>query len=122
MKKGIFTIGYTVIQYFAGHNLTVLSFIPQKLGIGHRQMAMYHATSGTFLYVLACISLSLGIYKTWFSGEQSSFVLFYLCFAFTALLGLIVAIQVTNKYVKPKMAVPTTVYIPRQTRASNKIK
>ena len=100
--KGIFTIIYTVVQYIAGHNLTVLNFIPKKLGLGYRQLSMYHATSGTFLYVLACVSLSMGIYKTWFSAEDSSFVTWYLCFAFTALLGLIVANQVTAKYVRPK--------------------
>lgn len=51
ITKGIFTIGYTVVQYLAGHNLTVLNFLVKKLGIGYRQLAMYHATSGTPIYV-----------------------------------------------------------------------
>lgn len=62
---------------------------------------MYHATSGTFLYVLACMSISLGIYTNWFS-ESTPFYVGYLCFAITAMLGLIVTNQITAKYVTPK--------------------
>lgn len=121
--KGIFTIIYTVVQYIAGHNLTVLNFIPKKLGLGYRQLSMYHATSGTFLYVLACVSLSMGIYKTWFSAEDSSFVTWYLCFAFTALLGLIVANQVTAKYVRPKSSAAAAAAVQKPaTRSSTKTK
>lgn len=94
---GISTIGYTIVQYFAGHNLTVFNFLAKKI-IPYNRLAMYHATSGTFLYVLACLSLSLGIYSNWFS-QSAPFLLWYLCFAFTAMLGLIITNQVTAKYV-----------------------
>jgi cytochrome b-561 domain-containing protein 2 len=62
---------------------------------------MYHATSGTFLFVLACTSLSLGINSNWFA-DQSGLV-WYLSFALTALFGLIITNQVTAKYVTPKL-------------------
>ena len=63
---------------------------------------MYHATSGTFLYVLACMSISLGIYSNWFS-ESTPFYVKYLCFAITAMLGLIVTNQITAKYVTARL-------------------
>lgn len=98
---GICTIVYTLIQFIAGHNLTVLNFISRKF-VNYNSLAMYHATSGTFLYVLACLSLSLGIYSNWFS-KSTPFYVWYLCFALTGLLGLIVTNQVTAKYVSPKL-------------------
>ena len=62
---------------------------------------MYHATSGTFLYVLSCASLSLGILSNWFSSS-SPFYVWYFCFAITSVLGLMVTNQVIAKYVKQK--------------------
>jgi len=70
--------------------------------VPYPKLALYHATSGTFLYVLACVSLSLGIYSNWFS-KSTPFYVWYLCFAFTALLGLIITNQVTAKYVRGHM-------------------
>ena len=99
---GIATIIYTCIQFFAGHNLTLLNFIAKKF-VNYQSLALYHATSGTFLYVLACLSISLGIYSNWFSNE-TPFYIWYFCFALTAMLGLIVTNQVTAKYVKPKLS------------------
>ncbi|RNA36289.1 cytochrome b561 domain-containing 2 [Brachionus plicatilis] len=88
---GIFTIGYTVIQFIAGHNLTIFNFFIRKF-VKYQSLCMYHATSGTFLYVLACVSISLGICSNWFS-ESTPFYVGYLCFAITAMLGLIVTNQ-----------------------------
>jgi hypothetical protein len=93
---------YTSIQFLAGHNLTVLNFLARKF-IDYRTLALYHATSGTFLYVLACFSISSGIYKLWFN-ENTPFYIWYLCFAITAVLGLVVTNQVTEKYVRPKVS------------------
>lgn len=116
---GIATILYTFVQFLAGHNLTVLNFIARKF-VNYNSLAMYHATSGTFLYVLACISISLGIYSNWFSNS-TPFYVWYLCFALTALLGLIVTNQVTAKYVTPKLN-PTKVNFKLSKNNKNKIK
>ena len=97
---GVGTIGFTLVQVAAGHNLTVLNRFIRRF-IPYNTLAIYHATSGTFLFVLACTSLSLGINSNWFAN-QSGFV-WYLSFAFTALFGLIVTNQVTAKYVNPKL-------------------
>jgi cytochrome b-561 domain containing protein 2 len=97
---GFITIIYALIQFIGGHNLTILNNIASKF-IPYRTRCMYHATSGTFMFVLACVSLSLGIFSNWFS-EATPFYIWYLAFALTSFLGLIVANQVTNKYVKPK--------------------
>lgn len=97
---GVTTVCYTLIQWVAGHNLTIFNEYVKKI-IPYSKLSIYHATSGTFLYVLACISLSLGIFSMWFS-ENTPFYMYYLSFALTALLGLIVTNQVTTKYVKPK--------------------
>ena len=98
---GIITIGYTMIQFVAGHNLTIFNKFVRKF-ISYNQLAIYHATSGTFLFVLACASISLGIYSNWFS-ESTPFYIWYLSFALTGVLGLIVTNQVTAKYVTPKL-------------------
>ncbi len=94
------TIVYTVIQFIAGHNLTLFNGFIRKF-VPYNSLAIYHATSGTFLFVLACTSLSLGVNSNWFAN-QSGFV-WYLTFALTAVFGLIVTNQVTAKYVKPKL-------------------
>ena len=96
---GAFTIVYTIIQFFAGHNLTLLNKFVSKF-VPYRSLAMYHATSGTFLFVLACTSLSLGINTNWFANQSG--LVWYLSFALTALFGLIVTNQVTAKYVTNK--------------------
>ncbi len=98
---GVATIAYTVVQYLAGHNLTIFNSFVRKF-IPYNKLSIYHATSGTFLYVLACISLSLGIFSNWFSSS-TPFYIWYLSFALTALLGLIVTNQVSAKYVRPKL-------------------
>lgn len=97
---GVCTIGYTVVQFIAGHNLTILNRFIRKL-IPYNSLAIYHATSGTFLFVLACTSLSLGINSNWFANQSG--LVWYLSFAFTALFGLIVTNQVTAKYVSSKL-------------------
>jgi cytochrome b-561 domain containing protein 2 len=97
---GIVTIVYTVIQFIAGHNLTLFNGFIRRF-VPYNSLAIYHATSGTFLFVLACTSLSLGVNSNWFAN-QSGFV-WYLTFALTAVFGLIVTNQVTAKYVKPKL-------------------
>ena len=107
---GVGTIGYTLIQVVAGHNLTILNKFIRRF-IPYNTLAIYHATSGTFLFVLACTSLALGINSNWFAN-QSGFV-WYLSFAFTALFGLIVTNQVTAKYVTPKLNAnkPTNIHV-----------
>ena len=100
---GAFTIVYTIIQFIAGHNLTLLNKFVSKL-IPYTSLAMYHATSGTFLFVLACTSLSLGINTNWFANQSG--LVWYLSFSLTALFGLIVTNQVTTKYVKNKQNKP----------------
>jgi hypothetical protein len=99
--KGIVTIVYTCIQFVAGHNLTVMNFLVRKF-VNYNALALYHATSGTFLYVLACLSISMGINKMWVK-DDTPFYIWYMYFAVTALLGLIVTNQVTEKYVRPKI-------------------
>jgi hypothetical protein len=44
----------------------------------------------------------MGINRLWFNDE-TPFYIWYLSFAVTALLGLIVTNQVTEKYVRPKI-------------------
>ncbi len=58
---GIFTILYTSIQYIAGYNLTLLNNIFRKITqIPYPSLAIFHATSGTFLFVIICASFCLG--------------------------------------------------------------
>ena len=100
---GIVTIGYSCIQYVAGFlvsqpRLRELLFMKSMKQI---QMNIYHATSGTFLFVLACMSIGLGIYSNWFTSA-TPFYVWYLSFALASFLGLIISLQVTSKYVKPK--------------------
>ena len=100
---GLITIIYTSVQYVAGYNLTVFYQLVSRF-IPYRQLATYHATSGTVLFVLACSSMCLGINSNWFSS-QTSFFVWYLTFAVTAMFGLVVTNQVKAKYVDPKLTI-----------------
>ena len=82
---------------------------------------MYHATSGTFLYVLSCGSLSLGILSNWFSSSSPWYVL-YFCFAVTSFLGLMVTNQVIAKYVKSKPNTIGEVVKEQETKKQKKVK
>jgi cytochrome b-561 domain-containing protein 2 len=95
----------------------VLNFLVRKI-VPYNKLSLYHATSGTLLYVLACVSISLGIYSNWFSND-APFYLWYLCFAVTALLGLIITNQVMEKYVRPKIN-PSDLRINLKTSQSTK--
>lgn len=112
------TIIYTVVQFIAGHNLTVFNFFIRKF-VKYQSLCMYHATSGTFLYVLACLSISLGIYSNWFS-ESTPLYVGYLCFAITAMLGLIVTNQVTAKYVAGKLNMKREIPVLGDSRKNSK--
>ena len=58
---GIITIVYTCIQFIAGHNLTILNNLFKKLtNIPYPSLAIAHATSGTFLFIMICSSMCLG--------------------------------------------------------------
>lgn len=99
---GFVTIVYTCGQFVAGFGLTVFQFLTRKV-VPYSRLKMYHATSGTFLYVLACISMGMGIHKYWYADTDTPFYIWYLSFAFTGLLGMIVTNQVTARYVKPHL-------------------
>ncbi|CAF0796281.1 unnamed protein product [Brachionus calyciflorus] len=117
---GIATIVYTIVQFVAGHNLTIFNSFVRKF-VSYQSLSMYHATSGTFLYVLACLSISLGIYSNWFS-ESTPFYVWYLCFAITAMLGLIITNQVTAKYVTSRMNSSQINFTTKKSKAINKLK
>lgn len=117
---GIGTIGYVVIQYLAGF---LLGFPKLKEMLGLKSLkysvhAIYHATSGTLLYVLACLSIGLGIYSNWFTGN-APFYIWYLSFALTSFLGLIISMQVTSKYVTNRYNAGTNIKLDL---ATNKVK
>ena len=58
---GAITILYTTIQFIAGHNLTIFNNIFKKITkIPYPSLAIFHATSGTFLFVTVCTSFCLG--------------------------------------------------------------
>lgn len=100
---GLFTIGYTFMQFIAGHNLTIFYNMVRKItNFSYPKLAIFHATSGTFLFVCVCSSVCLGINSIWFSS-MTPFYIWYFSFAVTGLFGLIVTNQVTSKYVKPKL-------------------
>ena len=60
-KIGIFTILYTATQYLFGFNLTLLNaFVAKLTKLSYPQRSIFHATSGTCLFVAVCSSICLG--------------------------------------------------------------
>ena len=91
-------IVYTLIQYVAGHNLTVFNNMFKKLtGISYGVLAILHATSGTFLFGLICASFLTGFYTDWYL-KNIHYVVWYLSFAYAALFAAFIGRQFISKY------------------------
>lgn len=95
---GYVTVAYVVVQCIAGifvkyHHLVKKYLKPV-------QLKMYHATSGLLLYSLACGSLVLGLFSTWFSSNITG-TSWWACLACPALLVLMVMNQITQRYLPP---------------------
>lgn len=60
-KIGLFTILYTAVQYLLGFNLTLFNSLATKMTkLSYPQRTIFHATSGTLLFVSICCSVCLG--------------------------------------------------------------
>ncbi|CAH1783263.1 unnamed protein product [Owenia fusiformis] len=99
---GLITMIYMCCQSSGGtlllyHNL-VKKFVKLK------DMKMYHATSGLFMYMLASASLVLGMYSSWFQAVVTG-TSWYVCASCPGLLALFVMNQITTAYL-PKPAQP----------------
>lgn len=97
---GYITVGYVAIQCVAG--IFVKNYKLVARFVKPVQLKLYHATSGLFLYSLACTSLVLGMYSNWF-GRNVTGTSWWACLACPALLILIVMNQITHRYLVPKV-------------------
>lgn len=95
---GFITIMYTCVQAFGGLFQIwgwLRDLLPRSFTLG--RLKGYHATSGLTLYMLACISLFLGMQSNWFVANVTG-TSWYACAACPMVLLLIVSNQVTSAY------------------------
>ena len=89
---------YTLIQYVAGHNLTIFNSMFKKLtGISYGVLKCLHATSGTFLFGLICGSFLTGFYSDWYLKHVHDAV-WYLSFVYVALFAAFCGRQFASNY------------------------
>ncbi|CAF1516815.1 unnamed protein product, partial [Didymodactylos carnosus] len=80
---GFITFIWTFLQAFTGLFLTIFQRQLRYFKLSYAQLRLYHATSGIFLFTLACIDTVLGLASNWFQSKFSnntiiSYVLWYL--------------------------------------------
>lgn len=93
---GFITICYTLTQWLAGHFLTLFIDKIRHL-MPYNKLAVYHSTSGCFLYLFATTTLCLGFLTNWFKSVTTVYIQ-YLSFVAVALLALMVTTQIATKY------------------------
>jgi cytochrome b-561 domain-containing protein 2 len=95
-KIGLITICYFAIQCVAGSTLLYPNFMK---GIRLADKKLYHATSGTVLFMLVNLSLILGMCSHWYTKEVTG-TAWYASILCPLILCLMVTIQVSNAYVR----------------------
>jgi hypothetical protein len=94
---GFITICYTVVQWIAGHFLTIFHDKIRHL-IPYNRLHVYHSTSGVILYFLITVTFTLSFGSNWYKGSTPVYVQ-YLSFVAVAILALMVSTQVASKFV-----------------------
>lgn len=92
---GYITIGYYVLECSAGIIVKYPSLV--KAYVRPADLKLYHATAALLLFMLACVTLVLGMFSDWFVTTVTG-TSWYMCIVCPSILALAVMTQINTSF------------------------